>query len=106
MTNANPKALTEEQVRDALRQVIDPEIGLNVVDLGLVYGISIDGPAVRIQMTMTSPACPLGRQICNSAHDAIVGAGADPDRVEVDLVWDPPWRPEMMSEDVKRRFGW
>lgn len=106
MTNANTKPLTEEQVRDALRQVIDPEVGLNVVDLGLVYGISIDGPAVRVQLTMTSPACPLGRQICESARDAIANAGADPDRIEVDLVWDPPWRPEMMSDDVKRRFGW
>lgn len=106
MTEATVQTLTEDRVREALRQVIDPEIGLNVVDLGLVYGIAIDGATVRVQMTMTSPACPLGRQICDSAHDAIVRAGAGADRVEVDLVWEPPWTPEMMSEDAKRRFGW
>ncbi len=106
MIEAAVPMLTEDQVREALRQVIDPEIGLNVVDLGLVYGIAIDGAAVRVQLTMTSPACPLGRQICDSAHDAIVRAGAGADRVAVDLVWDPPWKPEMMSEDAKRRFGW
>lgn len=106
MTEATGQSLTEDQVREALRQVIDPEIGLNVVDLGLVYGIAVDGTAVRVQLTMTSPACPLGRQICDSAQDAIVRAGADADRVAVDLVWDPPWTPEMMSEDARRRFGW
>lgn len=97
---------TEEQVREALRAVDDPEIGVNIVDLGLVYRIEIDRELVRIEMTMTTPACPMGGLIADEVRRAVralVRGGAD---VVVDLVWDPPWSPERMSASARQSFGW
>jgi len=98
---------TEEAVREALRSVDDPEVGLNIVDLGLVYRIEVVPDEVRVEMTMTTPACPMGELIRDSARHAVGallpnGIGG----VVVDLVWDPPWSPEMMSDSAKHTFGW
>ena len=88
-----------------LRQVLDPEIGVNIVDLGLVYRIEVDGGRVRIAMTMTSPACPLAdylKDLVTSAiHDRV------PDVADVDIVveWEPPWDPDMMSDEARRQLG-
>lgn len=98
--------LNEETVRDALREVIDPEVGVNVVDLGLVYGIVIEGNRVRITMTMTTPACPLGPMITDDAAQAIRKRLPECEDVHVELVWDPPWSAEMMSADAKKQLGW
>lgn len=96
---------TETSVREALRDVTDPEVGLNVVDLGLVYAIEIQPGIVRVEMTMTTPACPMGSMIVDDARDRIraLAPGAE---VDVKLVWDPPWSPALMSADAKRHLGW
>ena len=95
---------TEADVREALRHVLDPEVGINVVDLGLVYTIDADGPRVRIAMTMTSPACPLAdyikAQIIEEVRARVPGA-AD---VEVVVEWEPPWDPSMMSDEARRQL--
>lgn len=100
------EALTEATVREALREVIDPEVGLNIVDVGLVYDVRLLEGAVQIDLTMTSPACPLGGMISDQVR-AVVSRLAPPNtRVAVELVWDPPWNPSMMSEEARQRFGW
>ena len=97
---------TEEAIRAALRGVIDPEVGMNVVDLGLVYGIEIAPDRVRVAMTMTTPACPMGAMITEDAREAIRDIAPEAAEVDVQLVWDPPWDSSMMSEHAKQRFGW
>ena len=94
-----------DRVRALLRQVIDPEVGANIVDLGLVYAIDIAAGRVRVAMTMTSPACPMGEMILDDVRailaDKLPGWPAD-----VALVWEPPWSPALMSERTRRNFGW
>lgn len=97
---------SEEVVRDALRGVIDPEVGMNVVDLGLVYGIEIAPGRVRVSMTMTTPACPMGSMITEDAREAIRDIVPEAAEVDVQLVWDPPWSPALMSAHARQRFGW
>lgn len=97
---------TEEAIRAALRSVIDPEVGMNVVDLGLVYGIEIAPNRVQVNMTMTTPACPMGSMITEDAREAIRDIAPEGVDIVVDLVWDPPWSPERMTENAKRHFGW
>ena len=97
---------TEEVVWDALRTVDDPEVGMSVVDLGLVYGVEVRGDDVSVTITMTSPACPLGDVIIENASAAIRAAAPGAGKIDVALVWDPPWTPERMSEAARRRFGW
>ena len=95
-----------ELVRTVLRQVIDPEVGINIVDLGLVYRIDSTPDRTRIELTMTSPACPMGEMIMDDARAALVaglpGCGAP----ELVLVWEPPWDPSMMSISAKHNLGW
>lgn len=97
---------TEEAIRAALRGVIDPEVGMNVVDLGLVYGIEIAPGRVRVNMTMTTPACPMGAMIAEDAREAIRDIAPEAAEIDVQLVWDPPWDSSMMSEHAKKHFGW
>ena len=99
-------ALTEEAVRQALRQVIDPEVGMNIVDLGLVYGIRIGEGALQVDLTMTSPACPMGDMVVDEAREALEGLVPAGTEVTVDLVWEPPWEPSRMSDSAKGHFGW
>lgn len=101
----NTTGLTEDGVRAALRHVIDPEVGMNIVDLGLVYGIDITPESVHVRMTMTTPACPMGSMIVDEARQAI-GAIAPAAKIDVQLVWEPPWDSAMMSEQAKKHFGW
>lgn len=97
--------MTPDQVREALRLVIDPELGVNVVDLGLVYDVSIDDGSVRVSMTMTTPACPLGESLAEEAEAAIRQNVPGVTSASVDLVWEPPWRPSMMSDAARARLG-
>ncbi len=97
---------TEVAIRDALRNVIDPEVGMNVVDLGLVYGIEIAPNRVQVNMTMTTPACPMGSMIAEDAREAIRDIAPEAAEIDVQLVWDPPWSPALMSEHAKQNFGW
>lgn len=95
-----------ELIRDALRKVVDPEVGANIVDLGLVYRIELSGRQLLVEMTMTSPACPMGDLIVDDAH-AELDRVLPPDvSVNLQVVWEPPWNPSMMSEQCRQRLGW
>ncbi len=94
-----------ERVREALRLVIDPEIGINIVDLGLVYGIAVTNGDVRVEVTMTTPACPLSEYVTTQAEATIWQQVPHVTAVAVELVWEPPWRPEMMSDEARRQLG-
>ena len=96
----------EEALRDALRSVDDPEVGMNIVDLGLVYRIDVAPQRVRVELTMTTPACPLGDLITREVQRAVDAVVPEGTAVDVELVWDPPWRPDMMSDTAKQTFGW
>jgi metal-sulfur cluster biosynthetic enzyme len=93
-------------VRDALMGVMDPEAGMNIVDLGLIYDITASNEGVHVQMTMTSSACPMADMIMDDAHAAIAGALPRNTPIEIDLVWDPPWTPDKMSGVAREFFGW
>lgn len=96
----------ESSVWEALRGVIDPEIGESVVDLGLVYRVECAPGRVRVDLTMTSPACPMGGSIADDAEGAIRETCAEAHDVQVAIVFDPPWTPERMSDGLRQRFGW
>ena len=96
----------EQRVRTALREVEDPELGLNIVDLGLVYAVEATEDRVRADISMTTPTCPLGEAILDDARAAIGRALPDVADLQVRLVWDPPWTPSMMSDDARRQLGW
>lgn len=100
--------MTDADVREALRLVVDPELGVNIVDLGLVYRIEVDGPRVRIVMTMTTPACPLGDYLKELVDAAVRGRVRGVEDVDIVFEWDPPWRPEMMSDAAREHLdgGW
>lgn len=100
-----PDAELTERVLTALQEVIDPELGLDVVALGLVYGVDVSDRSVRVRLTMTTPACPLGEHIVRDAKMRL-GALRGVADVRVDLVWDPPWTPERMSTEAKEALGW
>jgi metal-sulfur cluster biosynthetic enzyme len=102
----DPVAPTEEEIRDALRFVVDPEVGLNVIDLGLVYGIEVSAERVGVRMTMTTPACPVADTLVESARAAVRAAAPSIADIDIELVWDPPWSPDMMSEIARAHFGW
>lgn len=96
--------LTEELIQETLRQVIDPEIGCNLFDLGLIYGIQIDGSVVRVTMTLTTQGCPMHESLVQGARTAILSLPGVTD-AEVDVVWDPPWTPAMMTPEGKAWVG-
>jgi len=96
----------EEQVREALCRVDDPEVGINIVDLGLVYRIDISPELVRVELTMTTAACPMGELITDNARRAVGAAIPQDMAVDIVLVWEPPWTPDMMSESARQTFGW
>ena len=99
--------MNEAQVLHALRMVIDPEVGINIVDLGLIYEVDIQERAVEVQLTMTSPTCPLGHLIISQARDILKRKfKKEVETVDIQLVWEPPWTPEMMSDIAKRQLGW
>ena len=103
-TSPDAEPLTEDQVKLALRRVKDPELNLNILDLGLVYAIRVEGNAVSIDMTLTSPGCPSGPEIMTDAERhlrAIPGVGD----VSVNLVWSPFWSPERIEPRVRAYLG-
>ena len=98
------KLLNEEQIYEALRDVYDPEIPVNIVDLGLVYGVDIEESDVKVKMTLTFAGCRMGPYIAQQAEWRIAEID-DVDDVEVDIVFEPPWNPEMISEEGKKELG-
>ncbi len=96
--------LTQDIVYASLKEVYDPEIPVSIVDLGLIYDVIISsGSNVNIKMTLTTPGCGMGAMIAQQAEDAVRGAGAD--NVLVEVVWDPPWNPDMMSDEAREKLG-
>jgi metal-sulfur cluster biosynthetic enzyme len=95
---------SKEQVLEALKDVYDPEIPINVVDLGLVYGVEIDEGNVDIRMTLTFAGCGMGPYIANNARERLLELD-DVEDVNVEMVFDPPWSQEMMSEETKAEMG-
>lgn len=100
------KVMNQDELRELLRGVMDPEVGMNIVDLGLVYGIDASSEAVRVRLTMTSAACPMTELIVDDVHARLAAALPPATAVEVDLVWEPPWTPERMSAVARAMFGW
>lgn len=98
--------VTIDSVRGALCRVLDPEVGINVVDLGLVYDVRVQDGRVGVTMTMTTPACPLGEALTEQAEAAIRQHVPGVTSVTIDLVWDPPWQASMMSDVAKKQLGW
>jgi len=96
---------THDEIMTALKQVFDPEIGVNIVDLGLIYGLDVDGTHVHVDLTLTSPGCPMGPQMIRDVH-AELARLPGMEKVDVDLVWSPPWHPSMMSEAAKDELGY
>ncbi|HEY7054383.1 MAG TPA: metal-sulfur cluster assembly factor [Mycobacterium sp.] len=94
-------------VEEAMHDVVDPELGINVVDLGLVYAMNLeqsdDGPVALIDMTLTSPACPLTDVIEDQSRMALVGAGLVND-LKINWVWNPPWGPDKITEDGREQL--
>ncbi|HEX2914885.1 MAG TPA: iron-sulfur cluster assembly protein [Chloroflexia bacterium] len=95
----------EEEIREALKTVYDPEIGINIVDLGLIYDINIEEAGlVDITMTLTAPGCPLSHVIGAQVRESLDGMPGVTD-VKLNLVWSPPWNPSLMSEEAKMELG-
>jgi metal-sulfur cluster biosynthetic enzyme len=92
-------------LRDALEHVIDPEIGLDIVALGLVYGAVLEDGVARVELTMTTPACPQQELIVEDAHTALE-ALSGVTRADVELVFEPRWTPQRMTNEAKRQLGW
>jgi metal-sulfur cluster biosynthetic enzyme len=97
--------IEEEDVLEALSNVIDPELGLDFVELGLVYDIEIDGGTVAVTFTLTTPACPIGPQVSEQMKE-FVGDIPEVEEVVPNMVFSPPWTPDRMSEDAKFALGY
>jgi metal-sulfur cluster biosynthetic enzyme len=95
---------TVEEVEEALTNVIDPELGLDFVELGLIYGVEVTGADVHVTFTLTSPGCPIGPQVSEQIEE-FVGELDDVDDVTSTMTFSPPWTPDRMSEDAKFALG-
>ena len=96
--------LSSDSVRQALRQVKDPELDMNIVDLGLVYDVEVDDGLVRINMTLTSPGCPAGPMITNDIYKAVRAIEGVKD-VDIDIVWEPYWTPDRIDPKIRAMMG-
>jgi len=102
---AGPPAL-QPAIADALGRVVDPEVALTIVDVGLVYGVDVDERQVRVRVTMTSAACPVVDVIIDDIWHELSRVVPESLAIDVELVWEPPWTPDRMSERAKRSMGW
>lgn len=96
--------VTKETVLESIKQIIDPEIGINIVDMGLIYEVDINDTTVDIKMTLTSPGCPAGGQIVNGTQH-VTQQMDGVEEVNVSVVWTPRWTPELMSEEARDELG-
>ena len=94
----------QEAVYEILKQVYDPEVGINIVDMGLIYGVEIEGKKIGLIMTLTSPACPAGPHILNEVDGKLKEMEGIED-VDISVVWTPPWSPDMLTDDAKDQLG-
>ena len=95
---------TRDEVVEALHQVEDPELGMDIVDLGLLYDVDVEGSTVKVSYTLTSMGCPAGAMIQEDI-DRVVGELPGVDAVQAELTFEPPWSPDLMSEDAKFILG-
>ncbi len=100
----NNTFVSKDKVIAALRKVYDPEIPINIVDLGLIYEIKVDDGDIYIKMTLTTPGCPVWKLIVKQVKETVQTVEGVKN-VEVDLVWDPPWTPDMISPELKEELG-
>ncbi|MFP3950273.1 MAG: metal-sulfur cluster assembly factor [Candidatus Micrarchaeia archaeon] len=94
----------KERVLEKLKEVMDPELGISIVDLGLIYGVEVEGSRATVKMTFTTPACPMLRHLASGVKAAAEKADGIKE-AEVELVWNPPWSPERISEKGKKQLG-
>jgi len=98
--------VTTEDVRDSLKKVFDPEIPVNIVDLGLIYDIKVDGNACKIRMTLTSQACPAAKELPDNVRNACAKVeGIDATGIDVEVVWEPQWGPHLISPEGRAILG-
>ncbi len=102
---AGPYTERERLITENLKQIYDPEIPMNIVDLGLIYGFDWKGDDVTLKMTLTAPGCPVAGILAEEVKMAIEKV-PNVHSAKVDMIWDPPWSPERMSEFAKRQFGY
>ena len=102
---AGPERLRQPLV-DALTRVVDPEVALSIVDVGLIYGVTVTPDALQVLMTMTSAACPVAGLIVEEVEAELEPLAQAGQRIEVALTWEPPWSPERMSARSRRFMGW
>ncbi len=96
--------VTKEQIYEALQTCYDPEIPVNIVDLGLIYDVEVNEGKVAVKMTLTAPGCGMGGMIASQAQQRILMLD-DVKEAKVDLVWEPPWEPSMMSAEARQKLG-
>jgi metal-sulfur cluster biosynthetic enzyme len=96
--------LSQDTIYESLKQIYDPEVGINIVDMGLVYGLEIEDHKVGVTMTLTSPGCPAGPQILGQVDSALKALEGVED-VDIQVVWSPPWTPDMLSEEARDQLG-
>ncbi|HZP46732.1 MAG TPA: iron-sulfur cluster assembly protein [Candidatus Binataceae bacterium] len=96
--------LSEDEIYEVLRECYDPELPVNIVDLGLIYGLEISDHAVTVRMTLTAPGCTMGTMIASAIEDKLLGL-PDCERAQVEIVWEPPWTPHRMSEEARKQLG-
>lgn len=97
--------VTQEDVMNVLKNCYDPEIPINIVDLGLVYGVRVEGNTVKVDMTLTAPGCPMHSLIARDVKQKLESLPGV-EKAEVSVVWDPPWTPDRISEEGKKVLGW
>lgn len=96
----------EAPLTEALRRVVDPEMALNIVDLGLVYRVEAGEGSVKVDLTMTSAACPVAELIMDNVYEELTDLLGTQTKIDCELVWDPPWSPQMMSHRARMAMGW
>ena len=101
--NENNFAFTQENILEALKNVMDPELPVSIVDLGLVYNVETVNNNINIKMTLTTPGCSMGSAIAGQVENILYALGAK--NVIVEILWDPPWNPNMMSDEAKAKLG-
>ncbi len=103
--SSGPYAERERQMTEKLKQIYDPEIPMNIVDLGLIYGFEWSGDAVKLKMTLTAPGCPVAGILADEIKSALEKV-PNVHEATIEMIWDPPWTPDRMSEFAKRQFGY
>jgi len=100
----NPFKADRDKILEKLQEVIDPELGVDIVNLGLIYSVDIEDPHIRVQMTMTTPSCPMHTYLTSQTAQTVEQLYPWM-KIEVKLVWEPPWSPDMMSDNAKKMFS-